>query len=358
MPTRSIVPRANGEGSLGEGSTPKRWGKAWLVDLDASGIIKARKFSLYNQSIATTIVHSGKNIKHAGNNGLGQSKPAYFKSAQSVEIAGTRTSDTVFTRTSGTWVANALVGQYCYSYVSTSPASGIWLPITANTTTALTVSGTLYPAATAVRTCIWLPNFSLYAHSQGSGAFIGGVFDGESIWLVPYNSANLVKVNPADGSMTTYAHGQGGGAFRCGTFDGESIWLVPYTSANLVKVNPAGFGRNPSSKANKNWINRTASRALGTVYTNPNTSRALLIMATVRCAISVAAGYAYVQAFSDASATPTAAASGKVGIEVGLLNEDNTFQVTFIVRANEKYKITATTSNGTCTLGNWTEVVL
>ena len=82
-----------------------------------------------------------------------------------------------------------------------------------------------------------------YAHGQGATAFYGGVFDGESIWLVPYTSSNLVKVNPATGAMTTYAHGQGATAFYGGVFDGESIWLVPYTSSNLVKVNPPKSGR-------------------------------------------------------------------------------------------------------------------
>jgi streptogramin lyase len=78
-----------------------------------------------------------------------------------------------------------------------------------------------------------------YAHGKGTGAFIGGVFDGQSIWLVPYYSTDLVKVNPADGTMTSYAHGKGTGAFTGGVFDGQSIWLVPFVSADLVKVNPA-----------------------------------------------------------------------------------------------------------------------
>jgi len=172
--------------------------------------------------------------------GLGSSAWAYNTPQQSAEITGTRTSDTVFTRNSGTWAVNALVGQYVFSFASGTPSTGVWLPITANTTTTVTVSGTLHATGTSVYTSPWRPIANTYAHGQGSAAFIGGVFDGESIWLVPYASANLVKVNPATGGMTTYAHGQG--SLTGGVFDGESIWLIPRNSSNLVKVNPTTGG--------------------------------------------------------------------------------------------------------------------
>ena len=171
--------------------------------------------------------------------GIGSSAWAYNTPQQSSAITGTRTSDTIFTRSSGTWTINALVGQYVFSFATGVPATGVWLPITANTTTTLTVSGTLNATGTSVYTSPWSPIAATYAHGQGATAFVGGVFDGESIWLIPLASANLVKVNPATGVMTTYAHGQGATAFYGGIFDGESVWLVPNNSANLVKVNPA-----------------------------------------------------------------------------------------------------------------------
>src|SRR4030067_298173 len=398
----------------------------------------------------------------------------------SAEIAGTRTSDTLFTRTAGTWVASALVGQYAFSYVAGTPITGVWLPITANTTTTLTVNGTLQATGTGVMTCPWKPIQSTYAHGQGAGAFVGGCFDGESVWLVPYSSSNLVKVNPVTGAMTAYAHGQGAGAFAGGCFDGESVWLVPYSSSNLVKVNPAtgamtayahgqgagafyggcfdgesvwlapldssnlvkvnpatgamtayahgqgagafvggcfdgesvwlvpynssnlvkvnpatgamtayahgqgadaftgacfdgesiwlapfyssnlvkvnpaGFGR---KRQHQNW-NITASRALNTTYTNPSPDRSLLVMATVRCAITVAAGNAYVQGKVDTSTPPTTVASGIVGIHAGVLNEDNTFQICFVVSQGMNYRIDSAVTNGTVILGTWFEINL
>ena len=184
-------------------------------------------------------LHKGRRQIFAGNNGLGQSAQVFATPVQSDEIAGTRTSDIVFTRTAGEWTEDALIGQYAFSYAEGTPSAGTWLPIIDNDTTTLTISGTLHATGTAVRTCPWKPISALYAHGQGGSAYIGGVFDGQSIWFVPYNSANLTKVNPATGAMTHYAHDQGSAAYEGGVFDGQNIWLVPYNSANLTKVNPA-----------------------------------------------------------------------------------------------------------------------
>ena len=506
----------------------------------------------------------GQSNRFAGNNGFGQGAVGFATPQMSAEVAGTRTSDTLFTRTAGTWIADALVGQYAFSYVAGTPITGIWLPITANTTTTLTINGTLQATGTGVMTCPWNPTqaayaqgqgaaafmgacfdgesvwlapynssnlvkvnpatgamtayahgqgaaafagacfdgesvwlaprnssnlikvnpatgamtayahgqgadaftgacfdgesvwlapldssnlikvnpatgamtayahgqgaaafmgacfdgesvwlapynssnlvkvnpatgamtayahgqgaaafagacfdgesvwlaprnssnlikvnpatgaMTAYAHGQGAGAFAGACFDGESVWLVPYNSSNLVKVNPATGAMTAYAHGQGADAFTGACFDGESIWLAPFYSSNLVKVNPAGFGR---KRQHQNW-NITASRALNTTYTNPSPDRSLLVMATVRCAITVAAGNAYVQGKADTSTPPTTVASGIVGIQAGLLNEDNTFQICFVVSQGMNYRIDSAVTNGTVILGTWFEINL
>jgi hypothetical protein len=99
----------------------------------------------------------------------------------------------------------------------------------------------------------------------------------------------------------------------------------------------------------------TASRALNTTYTNSSV-QTLMVMATVRCAITLAAGNATVQGKSDIATPPTVAASGVVGIESGLLNEDNTFQLTFTVAPGATYIISSATTNGTATLGSWFEM--
>ena len=185
------------------------------------------------------VIHGGVATIHAGNNGWGQGRPPNSKITQSAAIAGTRTTAQIFTRTTGTWTADVLIAQYAFFYAAAAPSVGNWLPIVDNDGTTLTVTGTILAAANTVKTCIWNPIQRTYAHGQGVGAFADGFFDGQNGWLVPFSFANLVKVNPADGTMTSYAHGQEAGAFMGSFFDGQNGWLVPSNSANLVKVNPA-----------------------------------------------------------------------------------------------------------------------
>ena len=101
-------------------------------------------------------------------------------------------------------------------------------------------------------------------------------------------------------------------------------------------------------------INQTASRALNTTYTNTGIG-SMLVQATFRAIITLAAGSSTVQGKSDDSTPPTTIATGLVGIQAGLLNEDNTFQITFIVSPGKTYRIDSAVANGTATLGTWFE---
>lgn len=98
--------------------------------------------------------------------------------------------------------------------------------------------------------------------------------------------------------------------------------------------------------------NVTASRALNTTYT---AAAHLMVTATVRCAITLAAGNAYVQGKSDGATPPVTIASGIVGIETGLLGEDNTFQISFVVTSGQTYRLDSAATNGTVVLGAWFE---
>ena len=81
-------------------------------------------------------------------------------------------------------------------------------------------------------------------------------------------------------------------------------------------------------------------------------------MATVKCITTLAGGNAYVQGKSDAASPPTTVASGLVGIEAGLLNENNTFQLSFIVAPGMNYRLNSTVTNGSATLEYWFEALL
>lgn len=109
--------------------------------------------------------------------------------------------------------------------------------------------------------------------------------------------------------------------------------------------------------AHKNIVNATASRALATTYANGGTS-ALLCMVSVRCAVTLAAGSAWVQAKADTASPPTTVVSGIVGIENGLLNEDNSFMCVFAVGTSLNYRVDTANANGSTTLGNWIEMQL
>lgn len=109
--------------------------------------------------------------------------------------------------------------------------------------------------------------------------------------------------------------------------------------------------------ASANKVYTLPTRALNTTYANSSTASSLMVMATVRCAVTLAAGTAYVQGRSDSANPPTISCSGIVGIQAGLLNEDNTYQICFVVGTNTNYIITSVASNGSCVLGQWYELI-
>ena|SRR3990167_6237407 len=109
------------------------------------------------------------------------------------------------------------------------------------------------------------------------------------------------------------------------------------------------------SLAHKSFTDVTGSRALATTYANGGTA-SLLCFVNVRCAITVAAGSAWFQAIADNGAPPTTVVSGVVGIQSGLLSEDNTFMCLFVVGTSLNYRVNTTNSNGTTTLNSWFEM--
>ncbi|GAA0361825.1 S-layer homology domain-containing protein [Bacillus horti] len=79
-------------------------------------------------------------------------------------------------------------------------------------------------------------------------AFSGAVFDGEYIWMIPYRAGQVVRFHPETGQMIAYGGWPAGyapgpdhfanGAFHSGVFDGESIWLIPYDANMVVQLDP------------------------------------------------------------------------------------------------------------------------
>lgn len=78
--------------------------------------------------------------------------------------------------------------------------------------------------------------------TKGSSSFVGGVFDGENVWMIPYNASHLIKINSTTGEMTAYDNWpdgftKGSNAFAGGVFDGTDLWLIPYSANQVIQVN-------------------------------------------------------------------------------------------------------------------------
>ena len=104
-------------------------------------------------------------------------------------------------------------------------------------------------------------------------------------------------------------------------------------------------------------VDQTSSRAFNTTYTNTGTG-SLFVQATFRAIVTLAAGSSTAQGKSDTATPPTIIATGVVGIQSGLLNEDNTFQISFFVSPGKTYIINSVVANATATLGSWFEAAL
>ena len=102
-----------------------------------------------------------------------------FKGTLGDEIAGTRTSDTIFTRTAGTWTVDALIGQYVFSYVDSAPTVGTWTVVADNDAGTVTITGTLHTGANRIKistirtVCPSPPAAKPTGVAQGSGGSLG-----------------------------------------------------------------------------------------------------------------------------------------------------------------------------------------
>eukprot|EP00759_Apiculatamorpha_spiralis_P023336 PhF_6_TR27151/c0_g1_i1/m.39657 len=83
--------------------------------------------------------------------------------------------------------------------------------------------------------------------AKGKTSFVGAVYDGVSVWLVPYEATHLIKVNPNTGSIQTgynkwpsTPNSIGSPKYCGGIYDGRNVWLVPSNGDSVIRVDPAG----------------------------------------------------------------------------------------------------------------------
>ncbi len=168
--------------------------------------------------------------------------------------------------------------------------------------------------------------------------------------------------------LNTLSDGQlepvNGGVMEVGTLTINGTAVTAANLANYTTLTPGFLSDSGgliyfagNNKLTNPYSNATASRALNTNYTNSG-KRSLLVTVSARCVVTVAGGSATIQGFSDTAATPTTEAGPLVGVQSGLLNEDNTFSTTFVVAPGTNYRVNSAVSNGTATLGTWWELTL
>eukprot|EP00759_Apiculatamorpha_spiralis_P036082 PhF_6_TR36470/c1_g5_i3/m.53523 len=77
-------------------------------------------------------------------------------------------------------------------------------------------------------------------------AFVGGAFDGTSLWLVPSYEDRVVRLNTTSGAMSGFMSWPSGftrpttNAFAGAVYDGTSIWLIPHNADRLIDVDLNG----------------------------------------------------------------------------------------------------------------------
>ncbi|HEX2966048.1 MAG TPA: carboxypeptidase regulatory-like domain-containing protein, partial [Syntrophorhabdaceae bacterium] len=81
---------------------------------------------------------------------------------------------------------------------------------------------------------------------KGNLSFEGGVFDGRYIWMIPANAESVVRIDKDTGEMTEYNNWpadfkKGGHAFAGGVFDGQCVWMIPSYAESVIKID-AGTG--------------------------------------------------------------------------------------------------------------------
>ncbi|MFF2091835.1 hypothetical protein [Paenibacillus sp. NPDC058174] len=72
-------------------------------------------------------------------------------------------------------------------------------------------------------------------------AFANGVSDGHHIWMIPQEVNQVVKLDPATGTMTGYGNWpsgftKGNGAFSQGIFVNQSIWMIPSLASSVIQL--------------------------------------------------------------------------------------------------------------------------
>jgi hypothetical protein len=106
-------------------------------------------------------------------------------------------------------------------------------------------------------------------------------------------------------------------------------------------------------------VDVTSSRLLNTTYTNNNNTRTLQIKVCATCATPGGAGVALMIVLADNATPPVTQVSGHVGLNLGLANESNVFQIVADIAPGLNYRVNAVIiGTGSVTLDKWFEIFI
>lgn len=95
-----------------------------------------------------------------------------FKDAE-VGIIGVRTADTIFTRTTGTWIIDAEIGKFIWAYIFGVYSGGAWFPIVDNDITTITITGVLTAGCNRVEIDVTESHMTEYHIWNDKGLVLG-----------------------------------------------------------------------------------------------------------------------------------------------------------------------------------------
>lgn len=251
-------------------------------------------------------------------------------------------------------------------YSALTQQYGMWqfnLPFDYSGAPAMQLTFSSDSSLSVARSISWIVDQWGYGNSQSSiyiDSFAGAnstniaLSAGYSAGLVHILTVPLAITNSfAAGNLIKLRVSSSAGAV---TGNQELIGLGLFYRAGTQTIATGSAGLMGTASVVSNYVDVTASRAFNTTYTNSGSGvKSVMAMVCGRCVITLAAGSSFLQAFADAGGTPSTVASGVVGIESGLLNEDNTYQLCFVATNGLNYRVNATTANGTLTLERWFE---
>ena len=84
-------------------------------------------------------------------------------------------------------------------------------------------------------------NFPTGYSNGGEESFWGAIYDGKTVWLIPYCANMVIGINVATGIMTGYTNWptgftKGANAFSGAVYDGTDIWMIPSTANMIIKI--------------------------------------------------------------------------------------------------------------------------